>query len=205
MGLLSCSSVRLPDQLSFPPSVHISVCLVFSSIWAVHLSVCLMNLPVVIPICPSTSRCRSLSLSLSLGPSAHSSVLSIYPIKTNTRRIKQSVLNRVVRVCVVARLRGQYGGLPEHSALFRGRKEAPAGWEVFPEVWPVQQGECALAVLVIPSLLTLVFQALLHSEESLIFFFIFFFLSPQALKHFLKCPNTDDNVAIEMAIETVRT
>lgn len=26
----------------------------------------------------------------------------------------------------------------------------------------------------------------------------------QALKHFLKSPNTDDNLAIEMAIETVR-
>ncbi len=26
----------------------------------------------------------------------------------------------------------------------------------------------------------------------------------QALKHFLKCPNTDDNLAVEMAIETVR-
>lgn len=26
----------------------------------------------------------------------------------------------------------------------------------------------------------------------------------KALKHFLKCPNTDDNLAVEMAIETVR-
>lgn len=25
----------------------------------------------------------------------------------------------------------------------------------------------------------------------------------QALNHFLKCPNTDDNLAVEMAIETV--
>lgn len=33
---------------------------------------------------------------------------------------------------------------------------------------------------------------------------LFFLDNCQALKHFLLCPNTEDNLAIEMAIETVR-
>lgn len=36
---------------------------------------------------------------------------------------------------------------------------------------------------------------------SFLFIYGLFF---QALKHFLKCPNSEDNLAVEMAIETVR-
>lgn len=41
--------------------------------------------------------------------------------------------------CVLTRSWGDAGGLPEHRSLLCGREETPAGWQVLPEVWPVQQ------------------------------------------------------------------
>ncbi len=40
-------------------------------------------------------------------------------------------------------------------------------------------------------------------NDSLLRFSSLFLSFSQSLKHFLSCPNTDDSLAIEMAIETV--
>lgn len=52
------------------------------------------------------------------------------------------------------------------------------------------------------------FNPFIHSSviyyDFIVYMVCFFLGVSQALKHFLKCPNTEDNLAIEMAIETVR-
>lgn len=88
---------------------------------------------------------------------------------------------------------GDAGGPPEHRALLRGREETLAGRPLLPEMWPVQQSTK-------PSLFSSFTVKLLRSR-----FFTSFSFWPhfQALNHFLKCSSTEDNKALDLAIETV--
>lgn len=132
------------------------------------------------------------------------------------------------------RFRSNNGRLSEHSAVFWGREEPSPGWEVLSEVWAVQQGTSFLCSLlsfmqacssffVTPGctslyLLIMSWRILYTSDcahylslRPINWCSLSFSLSHtlsvhiQALKHFLKCPSSDDSLAIEMAIETVST